>query len=273
MNTDDDSDPLGLGASIERRDISGWGFTGGYDLPLGKFGSVGATATWLTGSDEKGGTELFSNHYEGGLYARGGTGPLRLWGRATVGWIDFDSTRNFSSTVNGATITRAAKGKWSGKLYSGSAGIAYDLHMGRLSVRPNASIEYYKLTEKGYTETGGGGALDLTVRKRSSDETAANALLALGYDLGGTDPDASMFRVELEGGRREILSGKLGSTTASFGNGDPFTLDPEQRTSGWRGALRFLAGGSPVAVGVEANAEEQQSKLSIGGRASVSFQF
>jgi len=82
-----------------------------------------------------------------------------------------------------------------------------------------------------------------------------------------------MFRVELEGGRRQILSGKLGSTTASFGNGDPFTLDPEQRDSGWRGALRFLAGGSPVAVGVEANAEEQQSKLSIGGRASVSFQF
>lgn len=254
-------------------DISGWGFTGGYDLPIGSFGSVGVTGTWLTGSDQKGGTELFSNHYEGGLYARGGTGPLRLWARATVGRIDFDSTRNFSSTVNGAEITRATKAKWNGNLYSGTAGISYDLKMGRLSIRPNASVEYYKLSEKGYTEAGGGGAIDLTVRKRSSDETAANALLALGYNLGGTDPDAGMFRVELEGGRRQILSGKLGSTTASFGNGDPFTLDPEQRDSGWRGALRFLAGGSPVAVGVEANAEEQQSKLSIGGRASVSFQF
>ena len=253
-------------------DVSGWGFTGGYDLPIGKLGSVGLSATWMTGSDERGGTELFSNHYEGGVYFRGGTGPLRLWGRATAGRINFDSTRNFASTVAGTTINRTSKGKWNGDLYSGAAGIAYDMRMGRFSLRPHASIEYYKLTEKGYAESGGGGAFDLTVRKRSSDETAANALLALGYDFSG-DPEAGMMRFELEGGRREILSGKLGSTTASFGDGDPFTLDPEQRTSGWRGAARFLAGGSPVSVAVEGSAEEQQSKLSMGGRVSVSFQF
>ncbi|WP_028968924.1 autotransporter outer membrane beta-barrel domain-containing protein [Sphingomonas sp. URHD0057] len=252
--------------------IGGWGFTGGYDLPIGKVGSVGLSATWLTASDEKGGTELFSNHYEGGVYFRGGTGPLRLWGRATAGRVNFDSTRNFASTVGGTIINRTSKGKWNGDLYSGSAGIAYDMRMGRFSLRPHASIEYLKLTEKGYTETGGGGAFDLTVRKRSSDETAANALLAVGYDFSG-DPEAGMMRFELEGGRREILSGKLGSTTASFGTGDPFTLDPEQRTSGWRGAARFIAGGSPVSVAVEGSAEEQQSKLSMGGRVSVSFQF
>ena len=82
-----------------------------------------------------------------------------------------------------------------------------------------------------------------------------------------------MFRVEIEGGRREILSGRFGSTTASFAGGDPFTLDPEQRTSGWRGGLRMLAGGEPLAVAVEGTAEEQQSKVSLGGRVSVSFQF
>ena len=84
-------------------DISGWGVTGGYDLPIGEFGSVGVTGTWLTGSDQKGGTELFSNHYEGGLYARGGNRPAARCGRARrSAAIDFDSTRNFSSTVNGA---------------------------------------------------------------------------------------------------------------------------------------------------------------------------
>jgi len=255
-------------------DVGGWGVTGGYDLPLGKVASVGLTATWLTGSDEHDNNELFSNHYEGGVYVRGGIGGLRLWGRATIGSIDFDSTRNFSATVLGATVTRAAKGKWNGKLYSGTAGISYDLRMGRLSLRPHATIEYYKLDEKGYTENGGGDAFDLTVRKRTSSETAANALLALGYDFGNQDPDAGgMLRLELEGGRRQILSGKLGSTTASFGDGDPFTLDPEQRTSGWRGGLRMLAGGSPLSVGVEGTAEEQQSKVSLGGRVSVSFQF
>ena len=254
-------------------DVTGWGITGGYDRPLGKLGSVGLTATWLTGSDGHGNNELFSNHYEGGIYLRGGTGPLRLWGRATLGRVEFDSTRNFAATVGGATIDRSAKGKWNGTIYSGTAGIAYDVRMGRLSLRPNATIEYYKLNEKGYTETGGGGAYDLTVRKRTSNETAANAMLALGYNFGGTEPDSDMFRVELEGGRREILSGRLGSTTASFGAGDPFTLDPEQRSSGWRGGLRMLAGGEPLAVAVEGTAEEQQSKISLGGRVSVSFQF
>ena len=254
-------------------DVTGWGITGGYDRPLGKLGSVGLTATWLTGSDGHGNNELFSNHYEGGIYLRGGTGPLRLWGRATLGRVEFDSTRNFAATVGGSTIDRSAKGKWNGTIYSGTAGIAYDVRMGRLSLRPNATIEYYKLNEKGYTETGGGGAYDLTVRKRTSNETAANAMLALGYNFGGTEPDSDMFRVELEGGRREILSGRLGSTTASFGAGDPFTLDPEQRSSGWRGGLRMLAGGEPLAVAVEGTAEEQQSKISLGGRVSVSFQF
>lgn len=254
-------------------DVTGWGVTGGFDQPVGPLGSVGLTATWLTGSDGHGNNELFSNHYEAGAYVRGGTGPLRLWGRATLGRVEFDGTRNFAATVGAATVDRMAKGKWNGTLYSGTAGIAYDMRMGRLSLRPHATIEYYKLDEKGYTETGGGGAYDLTVRKRTSSETAANAMLALGYNFGGSEPDADMFRIEVEGGRREILSGKLGSTTASFGDGDPFTLDPEQRTSGWRAGLRALAGGEPLSVAVEGTAEEQQSKMSLGGRVSVSFQF
>jgi hypothetical protein len=49
-------------------------------------------------------------------------------------------------------------------------------------------------------------------------------------------------RLELEGGRREILSGARGKTVASFGNGTPFTLTPEERTSGWRGGIRAIGG-------------------------------
>jgi hypothetical protein len=145
--------------------------------------------------------------------------------------------------------------------------------MGRLTLRPNASIEYYKLTEKGYTETGGGEAFDLTVRKRDSDETAANGLLTVGYDLLGTDPESSWLRFELEGGWRQILSGSVGDTVASFGDGDPFTLSAEKRTSGWRGAVRALAGGSALTFALEANAEAQQDKVSLGGRLAVSLNF
>jgi hypothetical protein len=157
---------------------------------------------------------------------------------------------------------------------SGAAGVSYDAQFGRLSVRPTAAIEYYSLKEKGYTETGGGDAFDLTVDSRKSTETSASGTVALGYEIiQGRGPDEGWFRVELEGGRREILSGKLGATTARFGDGDPFTLTPEKRTSGWVGGLRLTGGGAGIAVTGEVNAEELQNKMSLGGRLGLQFTF
>jgi hypothetical protein len=250
--------------------VDTWGATGGYDISLGRMGSVGVTAGYFFGRDKHLGNELMSNHYEGGVYWRGGVGPLRAWARATAGAIDFDGKRHLTATLAGDTISRSAEGKWKGRLYSGSGGVSYEAHTGRLSIRPNASIENYKLDEDGFTETGGGDAFDLTVRSRKSNETAANALLTLGYDfLGSRDPDSIWGRIELEGGRREILSGSLGKTVASFGDGTPFTLTAEERTSGWRGGIRAIGGGATMGFVIEGNAEEQQGHTSIGARAAL----
>ncbi|HVU31573.1 MAG TPA: autotransporter domain-containing protein [Sphingomicrobium sp.] len=254
--------------------LSGWGATGGYDIPLGPALSVGVTGAYLWGKDGHGSNELVSNHYEGGLYARGGVGGFSAWARATIGTIKFDSQRNFNSTIDGAALTRTAEGSWRGTLYSGTAGLSYEAKLGRFSVRPNASLEYYKLKEKGYSETGGGDAFDLIVDSRSSDESAANALLTLGYDLmAPADEDGGWLRVEAEGGRREILSGTLGDTTAQFKDGTPFTLAAEDRTSGWRGGVRVTGGGSSVTFVAELNAEQQQGNVSIGGRAGLRLGF
>jgi hypothetical protein len=131
-------------------------------------------------------------------------------------------------------------------------------------------VEYYKLNEDGYTETGGGSAMDLTVRSRKSDETAASAMLTFGYELlASREQGGPWGRLELEGGRREILSGSLGDTVASFGSGNPFTLTAEERTSGWRGGIRAIGGGSGVTFTLEGNAEQQQGKMSIGARAAL----
>jgi hypothetical protein len=254
-------------------DLTGWGAAAGYDIPVGPLGSVGVTASYLWGKDGHDNNEVTSNHYEGGVYWRGGFGGLHAFARATAATINFDSKRNFSATVDGQPVTRTADGSWDGTLYSGTAGLSYEAHAGRLSIRPNASIEYYKLKEKGYTETGGGTAFDLTVDSRDSKETAAQAMLALGYDLMGADPDSGWLRVELEGGRRQILSGEVGKTTASFEDGTPFTLTPEDRTSGWRGGLRLLGGGASMNFVAEVNAEQQQGDVSIGGRLGLSLAF
>ena len=247
-------------------DLSSWGATGGYGLPLGQFGSVGLTAGYYFGRDKRLSNELISNHYEAGAFWRGAFGPVRGWARATAATLDFEGSRNFTGAAAGGTVARSTEGEWSGKLYSASAGLAYEARMGRFTARPNASVEHYKLSEKGYREEGGGEAFDLTVGSRDSSETAALAGLALGYDVFGFGPEETWARIEVEGGRREILSGRIGQTTAAFGDGTPFTLEAEERTSGWRGALRLLGGGSTAAVALEANAEEQQGHTSVGAR-------
>ena len=90
--------------------------------------------------------------------------------------------------------------------------------------------------------------------------------------MGSRDGEA-FARVELEGGRREILGGKLGVTTARFGDGTPFTLTPEERTSGFLGSLRMIGGGAGFSITAEVNAEQQQDKVSLGGRLGVQFAF
>jgi autotransporter-like protein len=254
-----------------RYDLEGWGATMGFDHSVGALGRVGLTAAYLYGKDGKDANELISNHYEAGVYWRKLAGPFNAWARATVGTIDFDSTRNFSSTTPLGAVSRSADAKWKGRLYSATGGLSYEARMGRLSIRPNARVEYYKLHEKGYAETGGGDAFDLTVRARNSKESAASGMLTFGYDLMGLEPDSAWMRVEVEGGWRQIISGSIGHTTASFRDGDPFTLYPEKRKSGWNGAARLLAGGSTMSVVGEVDAEEQRDKASLGARLGVNF--
>ena len=143
--------------------------------------------------------------------------------------------------------------------------------MGRLSIRPNARVEYYKLNEKGFAETGGGDGFDLTVQGRKSKESAASGMLTFGYDLMGLEPDSTWMRVEAEVGWRQILAGSIGHTTASFKDGDPFTLYPEKRKSGLNGAARLLAGGQTMSVVGEVDAEDQRDKTSLGARLGVNF--
>ena len=259
--------------STSSYDITGWGASVGAEHPLGGAGSIGLSLAYLSGKDSKHDNELLTSQFEGGLYWRGTFGRLHAFARGTAATIHFDGTRAFNGTVGGQAITREADGKWNGRLYSAAGGLSYEFRSGRLTVRPNALVEYYRLKEKGYAETGGGAAFDLIVDGRTSDETAAQANLAVGYDLLGHDPDSDWMRVEIEGGRRQILSGSLGTTTAHFEGGTPFTLTPEERTDGWRGGLRLTGGGPSLTLAGEVNAEEQQDHLSIGGRLGLQFNF
>lgn len=253
-------------------DITGWGFSGGAELKTRGAGNFGLSLAYLAGSDGDGDTsnEVNTGQYEVAAYWRMARGPFYAHARASAAMIDLDGTRVFLGNSNGQPVERTATGKWDGTLYGASAGLAYEVKLGkRFSLRPSVAIDYYRLKEDGYSEIGGGDAFNLTVDGRTSDELAATGTMVAGLDFGGKDADSTWMRAEIEGGRRQIVGGALGSTTAHFKNGQDFTLLPEARTDGWVGALRLSGGVRGFRLGGELSAEQQQGRAAVAARVSM----
>lgn len=257
-------------------DTSGWGATGGVEIKAGDVGAFGVSMAYLHGKndDSDTGNEVRSSQYELAAHWRGNWGPLRAFARGSAAQVEFDGTRRFATNLSGAAVERIAEGSWSGQLYSASAGLAYEARLGkRLVLRPAASIDYYRLDEDGFAETGGGDAFNLTVSKRSSDEIAVNGTLVAGYDLGSLAAGDVWIRAEIEGGRRQIVGGSLGDTTARFKGGEAFTLAADSRNDGWIGGLRMVGGQDGFSLAGEVGAEEQYDKLALHGRVSLRVGF
>ena len=251
-------------------DISGWGMSGGAEIITG-VGNFGLSLAYLNGKDGDGKTqnEVIANQLETAAYWRGNWGGLNTWARASAAYVDLESSRFFNGTNAAGIVSRTARADRKGTLYSASGGLSYLIQMGRLSLRPGASIDYYRLSEKGYAERDGGAGFNLIVDKRTSDEFAASGTLALGYDLMKRSPEDGWLRAEIEGGRRQLIGGGLGVTTARFEGGNSFTLTPEERESGWIGALRLSGGNAGFRVGGEFSAEEQFGHAAVAFRATL----
>ena len=119
------------------------------------------------------GTGLLQDAAALAAHWRGQWGPLLAFARLSAAHIGFDGTRRFDN----GDVTRTANGNWKGKLYSATAGASYQWQMGRISLRPAIGIDYYRLKEDGYSESGGGDAFNLTVLGRTSDETTASGMV------------------------------------------------------------------------------------------------
>lgn len=257
-------------------DTSGWGATGGAELKAGDLGAIGLSIAYLNGRNDnkQTGGEIRANQYELAAHWRGQWGPVRAFLRGSAARIDFGGSRRFGQTLNGKLVERIAQSDWSGDLYSASAGLGYEARIGRrLILRPTAVIDYYRLDENGYTETGGGDAFNLIVGKRSSDEFAVNGTLVSGYDFGSLRPGDVWIRAEVEGGRRQIIGGTIGDTTARFKDGDAFTLLADARSDGWLGWLRLVGGQQGFALAGEVGAEEQFGNVALNARVSLRVGF
>jgi len=253
-------------------DLDGLGFSGGAELST-VAGTIGATATWLWNRhDTLTDNSVVANAYEGALYWRGNWGALSGFARGSYSIVDFDGGRYFNAMSGEEAVTRTIDGEWSGNATSFIAGASIEIGSQFFFFRPSVTLDYIRLSEDGYAETGGGDALDLTVEDRTSDELAVNLGSAVGFDLlGMRRGDKNWLRVEAEGGWREILSGELGATRARFGEGDSFVLTPEERTSGWFARLRGVGGDEYYTVAGEISAEEHNDQIGYALRASVRF--
>ncbi|UXC91648.1 autotransporter domain-containing protein [Sphingobium sp. RSMS] len=249
-------------------DINGWGASFGAEYLTG-IGALGASFAYIHGSDSSGSTDnaVDSDQFELAAHWRGDFGPLQTYARLSAAHVDFRGSRHFES----GDVERTADGDWSGKLYSATAGGSYEMRFNRFTLRPAASIDYYRLKEDGYGETGGGAAFDLIVDGRTSDELTASGNVTVGYDFGSLNREDGWMRFELEGGRRQIIGGSLGDTTAHFAGGEDFTLISDKRTSGWTGRARLIGGTETFRVGGEFGAEEQQNHVALSLRATVNF--
>ena len=255
-----------------RYDLDGLGFTGGAEIATG-IGTLGASASWLWNRHNSGPeNSVLSNTYEAALYWRGDWGAFSSFARGSYGLSDFEGSRQFLGMNGEDRIARRIERDWSGNVASFMAGASVEGGTQYFFIRPSVMVDYIRLDEDGYEETGGGDALDLVIEDRSSDELGLNLATALGFDLFGMSRGDDMWmRLEAEGGWREILSGELGGTTARFGDGESFTLRPDQRSSGWFARLRGQGGDEFYTISGELSAEEQNDKVGYALRASINF--
>lgn len=254
---------------------NGWGLTTGVERNVG-FGRIGVSYAWLKGTiDNNGGTgKVDSSQHEVALFWRLAKGPFYAFARGSAARVSLSSARSFTGDNNGTSFTYSNTADWKGWLYSGAAGASYEFDVGEnLTLRPQGTLDYYRLSENGYTETGGGTAMDLTVEDRKSTALTATTSITASYRFGRRAKDERPLTLEFEGGRRNALSGSLGTTRASFEDGDVFAITPDGRKSSWLGEARLLAGGWDFTWKIAARAERTEGNMSYGGRASLSVAF
>ncbi|MEO8927380.1 MAG: autotransporter outer membrane beta-barrel domain-containing protein, partial [Caulobacteraceae bacterium] len=244
-----------------------FGLVGGYERMGVAGGAVGVSVAYLNAQEQDTpaavGEHVVGSMVEGGLYYRRATGPLTVSARGAVGYSWFSGDRRFLAP--GAI--NIANSNWGGLFYDAHAGVAYERGFGRFYARPELSVDYLRLNEGARDETGGGTGFDLNVASRVSSRLSGQAIMVLGRQWGR----AQWLRTEVRAGYREIFSGSVGDTVASFAGGTPFTLVADPDTGGWATVGFSLKSGTQFSyVALEGDADfrdgEQRYDLRVAGR-------
>jgi hypothetical protein len=259
---------------------TGGGVSVGYEK-VTPVGNVGFQLAWLTGTAKAATYQsVKGNEFELGLFWRKSSGPLYLWAGGNLGRESFDSTRTFygeytTTTSTAQTVTNftySAAGHWAGWSANVSAGGSYTVPLSEhWALRPRAFVNYDRLQENSYVESGD-TPIALTVSGRTDSQTTATTTLTAIWSAGPSSHEGRPFSVEVEGGRRSWLSGNLGTTTATFETGDTFSVNGGHLPSAWVSNISILQGGLDYTWKIGADVERGTDKgLSYGVTASISI--
>lgn len=253
----------------------GWGISFGFERRT-TIGDVGFSYAFLSGKvHDNGGTQdIGTSQHDFGLFWRKVSGPLYTFARIGAGHVGANSSRTFTGIISSTDFTRTATAKWGGWLFSAMAGASYDAKLtSRWTLRPKVVVDYYHLHEGGYTEAGGGDAINLTVDGRTSTQLTATPTLTASYSFGEKSQEGIPLTIELEGGRQQRIGGSLGATTATFVNSSSFTITPDNLKSGWLGSVRLLSGGMDYTWQLEGRAQRTGDSTDYSIRAGISLAF
>ncbi len=266
---------------------NGFGLASGVEhgTRLGALGlSFAFTSSDMNDPSSQNDENLTARMFELGGYWRGGGQHWRTWARVAGGYAMFSSVREFYALA--ASIDRKARSDWDG--FSGSAGMgaAYEANFGRFFVRPEASVEYFMLSEKARTETGGqfmctpsgggaatncGDAFDLSIGARKGHMGTGKVMLSFGGKFG----DQGWLQPEFRIGYRQNFGTNAGLTMASFqSGGGSFTLVPDDIDGGGPVVgFRILATGGMGYIALEGDAEimDLYQRYSLMVRAGYRF--
>lgn len=260
---------------------SGWGLSAGFERHT-DLGYFGVSYAWLKGSvkNNRGTGDLDIGQHDVGLFWRTAKGPLMAWARVGGSRVSIDSTRTYTGTVSDTDFTYDADGSWKGWLFSGLLGASYKFDMSRrFSLKPKLEFEQMWLKEDGYDETADSDAIALSVAGRTSKALTATPTVTASYSLGPISPDWRPLTFSVEGGRREVLAGNLGSTTAWFNGGDSydageaFSIAGDSMKGAWVGEASVLAGGYDFTWKIAARTERGSTTTDNSLRASLSVAF
>ena len=208
-------------------DSTTWGMTFGTDTLLDNDWVVGAALTYArTGvsmNDFRSGDSTDINVYQATAYASRNFGPWYLDGMAAYARQQYGSSRN-------TTVSGVANADFSGDQMAVRVNAGWPFALNdSTTLTPMAGLEWNRLTQNGYTETGA-GALSLTVQ----DASASRVRSLLGVSVS--------TRTELANGvkltpsahlnwRHDLRNDGLNSTASFTGGGAAFVAPGQDLAS------------------------------------------